>query len=125
MPSGKVKWFDSERGFGFILSDEGNEVFLHASALPKDVPNPKPGLKVEFSVVDSYKGPTARNVTFMSELPSLALNQRMKAEEMVVVVEDLIKLLDVASNGLRRGRYPDNGAKLAQVMRVVADNFDL
>ncbi|QPK94337.1 cold shock domain-containing protein [Actinomyces sp. zg-332] len=124
MPSGKVKWYDGERGFGFITSDEGGEVFLHASALPKDVPNPKPGAKCEYSIVESYKGPSAMNVTFSSDLPSVALNQRMSAENMVVVVEDLIKMLDVASNSLRRGRYPENGKKLAQVMRVVADNFE-
>lgn len=125
MPSGKVKWYDGERGFGFITSDEGGEVFLHASALPKDVPNPKPGLKCEYSIVASYKGPSAMNVTFSSELPSVALNQRMDPENMVVVVEDLIKMLDLASNSLRRGRYPENSKKLAQVMRVVSDNFDV
>ena len=124
MPSGKIKWYDGERGFGFITCDDGSEVFLHASALPREVPNPKPGLRCEYSVVDSFKGPSAMNVTFPTDLQSVALNQRMSAENMVVIVEDLIKMLDLASNGLRRGRYPENGKKLAQIMRVVADNFE-
>lgn len=49
---------------------------------------------------------------FSSELPSVALNQRMSAENMVVVVEDLIKMLDLASNSLHRGRYPEHGKSL-------------
>jgi cold shock protein len=45
---------------------------------------------------------------------------------MVPIVEDLIKLLDGASNSLRRGRYPEkaHASKLAQVLRAVADDFD-
>ena len=35
MPTGKVKFYDQEKGFGFIASDEGDEVFLHASSLPE------------------------------------------------------------------------------------------
>ncbi len=53
MPTGKVKFFDDVKGFGFIASDEGNEVYLHASALPDGMTAVKPGTRIEFSVVDS------------------------------------------------------------------------
>ena len=55
MPTGKVKFFDEEKGFGFIASDEGQEVFLHISALPEGVSEVKPGTRVEFGIVDGKK----------------------------------------------------------------------
>ena len=36
MPTGKVKWFDADKGFGFITAEDGSQVFLHASVLPAD-----------------------------------------------------------------------------------------
>lgn len=124
MPTGKVKFFDAERGFGFIGGDDGVEVFLHASALPADAPAPKPGTRVEYGVADGRKGPQALSVRVMTQAPSVAKSRRRKPESMVPVVEDLIKLLDASSNSLRRGKYPDNAQKIAQVLRVVAEDFD-
>lgn len=124
MPSGKVKWFNPDKGFGFIVSNTGDQVFLHASALPEGVSNVPAGTKVEFSLADGRQGPQAMAVTIVDELPSVAKSKRKSAESMVAIVEDLIKMLDGASTSLRRGKYPDNGHKIAQVMRIVADNFD-
>lgn len=126
MPTGKVKWFDTERGFGFIASDEGDEVFLHASALPAGVTAPKPGAKVDFGVADGRRGPQALSVKFLDPVPSIVKSQRKPVDDMAVIVEDLIKVLDKVGNDLRRGRYPEKatGESYAALLRAVADNLE-
>ena len=126
MPSGKVKWYDTEKGFGFLASDEGEDVFVHASALPSGVNALQPGSKVEFGIVDGKRGKQALSLTVVEEAPSVAKGLRKPAEDMAPVIEDLIKLLDSASNSLRRGRYPDDqkARAIAKVMRAVADELD-
>ena len=121
-----MKWFDVDKGFGFIASDEGEEVFLHASALPSGVTAPRQGAKVEYSVADGKRGPSAMAVTLTEPAPSIAQSQRRPTEEMTVIVEDLIKMLDGVSNSLRKARYPEpvKGKQVAAVMRAVADQLD-
>ncbi len=124
MPTGKVKFFDAERGFGFIGGDDGVEVFLHASALPEGVQAPRPGTRVEYGIAEGRRGPQALSVRILKEAPSAARAQRRKPQDMVSVVEDLIKLLDHSSNSLRRGKYPDNSHQIAKVLQAVAEDFD-
>jgi CspA family cold shock protein len=126
VPTGKVKWFDADKGFGFLANDEGGEVFVHASALPPGTATLKPGARVEFGIAEGKRGLQALSVRVLDPLPSVAKATRKPAEDMVVIVEDLIKLLDGVSNGLRRGRYPDraNARKVAHVLRAVADDLE-
>src|SRR5690606_4025198 len=58
MPTGRVKFYDEDKGFGFIQSDEGQEVFLHASAVP-DGAAIKSGSRLEFGIVDGKRGAQA------------------------------------------------------------------
>jgi CspA family cold shock protein len=126
VPTGKVKWFDSEKGFGFLATDEGDEVFVHASALPAGLDTLKAGSKVEFGIADGKRGPQALSLRLLDAPPSVVKAARKPADDMAIILEDLIKLLDGVSNNLRRGRYPDDnhGRKVAAVLRKVADDLD-
>lgn len=126
MPTGKVKWYDVEKGFGFLSRDDGDDVFVHSSALPAGVPSLKPGTRVEFGIVAGRRGDQALSVTVLDPLPSVSAAARKPADDMAVIVEDLIKLLDGVGNTLRRGRYPDRSVakKTAAVLRAVADDLE-
>jgi len=64
MASGTVKWFNSEKGFGFITQDGGADVFVHFSAIGGDgYKELKENQRVEFDVKSGDKGPQADNVT--------------------------------------------------------------
>ncbi len=127
MPVGKVRFYDAEKGFGFLTKDEGGDVYVRATALPPGVTLLKAGQKVEFGIVEGRKGEQALSLRVLEAPPSLSKAQRKPADEMTVIIEDLIKMLDTVGNGYRRGRYPDakTGEKLASVLRAVADEFEL
>ncbi len=126
MPSGKVRFYDEEKGFGFIASDDGQDVFLHATALPAGTTSVKSGTRVEFGVADGKRGLQALSVRLLDAPPSLAKAKRKPADDMAIIVEDLVKLLDGIGGDLRRGRYPSSaqGSKIAAVLRKVADDLD-
>jgi CspA family cold shock protein len=130
VPTGKVKWYDTEKGFGFLSRDDGGDVFVHSSALPSGLDGLKPGNRVEFGVAEGKRGEQALSVRVLDAPPSLvqaqAQAQRKKPEDLVIIIEDLIKLLDGVSNDLRRDRHPDRptGRKIASVLRAVADDLE-
>jgi CspA family cold shock protein len=64
MNTGKVKWFNAEKGFGFIESTEGQDVFVHFSAIQTEgFKTLEEGQDVTFEIVEGNRGPQASNVT--------------------------------------------------------------
>ncbi|NYI07694.1 cold-shock protein [Allostreptomyces psammosilenae] len=127
MPTGKVKWFSSEKGFGFLSRDDGGDVFVHSSVLPEGVQTLKPGQRVEFGVVAGQRGEQALSLVLLEAPPSVAAAQRRSPDELLPIVQDLTTLLENVARSLQRGRYPDRqaGAKIAGVLRAVADQLDV
>jgi len=128
VPTGKVKWYDSDKGYGFLARDDGGEVFVHSSALPSGTTALRQGQRVEFGVAEGRRGAQALQVKVLEPPPTVtvAKQARKKPDEMVVLVEDLIKLLDDVSNTYRRSKQPDakDAKKIAAVLRGVADDVE-
>ena len=127
MPTGKVRFYDAEKGFGFLTKEGGGDVYVRSGALPEGVTALKAGQKVEFGIVDGRRGEQALSLQVLDAPPSLSKNTRKKPEQMAIIVEDLIKMLDGIGNGYRHNRHPDgrNATKVASVLRAVADELEL
>lgn len=132
MPTGKVKWFDAEKGFGFLTQDGGSDVYVHSDALPAGAAKTlKAGTRVEFGVAQGRRGDQALSVRIIDAPASVARGQaaakRRKPEEMVPIVEDVIKLLDTIREGYAHGRHPDRqfAKKVGPALRKLADEFEL
>ena len=85
---------------------------------------------MEFGIVAGRRGDQALQVRILDPLPSVAATaaerSRKKPDELVPIIEDLIKLLDDVGEGLRRGRHPDRAEsrKVASVLRAVAADLE-
>jgi CspA family cold shock protein len=131
VPSGKVKWFDAEKGFGFLSQEEGPDVYVRSEALPDGTTTLKPGTRVEFGIAQGRRGDQALQVRILDAPVSVARNQRhaqrKSPEDMVSIVEDLIRLLDGVGEAYRHGRHPDarTAAPVAKLLRALADELEL
>ena len=126
MPTGKVKFYDKDKGFGFVSRDDGGDVFVPSSALPAGVEDLKAGTRVEFGVAAGKRGEQALSLSVLDAPPTLATARR-PAEELQGMLEDLIKLLEAkVQPSLRRGKHPDRdtGKRVALVMRAIATELE-
>jgi CspA family cold shock protein len=127
VPTGRVKWYDAEKGFGFLAQDGGEDVYVRKAALPSGLPGLKPGQRVEFGMAEGRRGPQALQVRLIDAPPSVVEATRRPAEDLHSLIEDMIRLLETkVQPDLRRGRYPDRKASklAAEVVRAVARDLD-
>ena len=131
MPTGKVKWFDPEKGFGFLSQEDGPDVYVRSEALPEGVTTLKAGTRVEFGIAQGRRGDQALQVRVLDARASVSRNQsharRKKPEEMAPIVEDLIRLLDGIGGSYRHGRHPEarTAKPAAKLLRALADELEL
>ncbi len=127
MPTGKVKWYDAEKGFGFLSKDEGGDVYVRSDALPAGVTSLKSGTRVEFGIVQGRRGDQALQVRLLEPAQSVSRALRKKPADMVNIIEDLYRLLEGVEHGYRAGRHPDPKAaqRTAKVLRALADELEL
>lgn len=127
VPTGKVNWFNAEKGFGFLSRDDGGDVFVHKDALPAGVDALKAGSRVEFGVAEGRRGEQALSVRLLDPVPSVVTATRRPADELHGMVEDMIKVLEArVQPDLRRGRYPERraGKQIGELLRAVAGELD-
>ncbi|WP_076481691.1 cold-shock protein [Williamsia sterculiae] len=136
MPTGKVKWYDAEKGFGFLSQEGGEDVYVRSSALSGGVESLKPGQKVEFGMAAGRRGPQALSVTVLEPAPSVTKNtreaerksaKRHTPDELHGMIADLITLLEAkVQPDLRNGRYPDRktSQRISEVVRAVSRELD-
>jgi len=127
MPTGKVKWYDNEKGFGFLSKDEGGDVYVRSEALPEGVTSLKAGARVEFGIAQGRKGDQALQVRLLEPAASVSKALRKKPADMVNIVEDLYRLLEGIEAGYRAGRHPDpkTARPTAKLLRALADELEL
>ncbi|MDP2773796.1 MAG: cold-shock protein [Nocardioides sp.] len=131
MPTGKVKWFDAGKGFGFLSQESGPDVYVHTDALPEGTTTLKPGTRVEFGIAQGRRGDQALQVRVLEATASVSRNQqhakRRAPEEMAPIVEDLIRLLDGVGEAYRHGRHPAarTSKPAAKLLRALADELEL
>ncbi len=136
VPTGKVKWYDVDKGFGFLSQEEGEDVYVRSSALPAGVEGLKAGQRVEFGMAAGRRGPQALSLKVLEPAPSVRQNTANRREpverkhtpdELHGMVEDMITLLEATIQPeLRKGKYPDRktAQKISEVVRAVARELD-
>ena len=130
VPTGKVKWYDAEKGFGFLSREDGEDVYVRSSSLPEGVTTLKAGTRVEFGILSGRKGDQAHQVRVLDAPASVAANQRAanrkNPEDMVGIVEDLMRVLEGVEEAYRHGRHPDrkHAAPTAKLLRALADQLE-
>lgn len=126
MPSGKVKWYDADKGFGFVSSPGIEDTYVGAQVLPAGVTELVPGQRVEFDVAEGRRGPQALRLSVLDQGPRRAAH-RYSPEQLLGLVQDTVTLIeDRVQPALEAGRRPDRkeGHQVAEILRTIARELD-
>ena len=122
VPIGKVKWYDADKGFGFVSNPGDEDVFVAKQVLPEGVEELTAGQRF----AAGRRGPQALRVKVL-DTPRRRPVHRHKPEELGSMVQDLMTVLESQIQpGLAAGRYPDRqvGRQVAEILRAVAKELD-
>ena len=142
VPIGKVRWYDKDRGFGFVSNPDGEDVYIGKNVLPKGVEELVTGQRLEYDYADGRPGPQALRIKVLDEGPRGARHLRGGAgggagarrqakkhspSDLNGMISDMISMLEsTVQRDLRAGRYPErkDGHQMAEVLRAVARELD-
>lgn len=125
MPIGKVKWYDADKGFGFVSNPGDEDVYVGHNVLPKCVDELYQGQRIEFDFAAGRRGPQALRVRVLDS-PRRRTPAR-KPEELASMLSDVMTLLETQVQPvLSQGRYPERktGRQVAEILRAIAKDLD-
>ena len=126
MPIGKVKWFDAEKGFGFVSNPGDEDVYVGRNVLPKGVEELVQGQRIEFDFAAGRRGPQALRVKIL-DTPRRNTKPARKPDELASMLSDVMTLLETQVQPvLAQGRYTERktGRQVAEILRAVAKDLD-
>ena len=128
VPIGKVKWYDAERGYGFVSNPGNEDCYISKQVLPDGVEELHQGQRIDFDFAAGRRGPQALRVKIL-DTPRVSKKPQHKYEPETLhgMVSDLVTLLESKVQPLlRSGRYPDRktGHQVAEILRAVAKELD-
>ncbi|GAB3938916.1 cold-shock protein [Corynebacterium tapiri] len=126
MPIGKVKWYDSEKGFGFVSNPGDEDVYVNASVLPDGVEELVQGQRIEFDFAAGRRGPQALRVKVLDS-PQRRHAHKHKPEELSSMLSDVLTVIETQIQpALAAGRYPERkeGRQVAGILRAIAKELD-
>ena len=126
MPIGKVKWYDPDKGFGFVSNPGDEDVYVSRHVLPEGVDELVHGQRIEFDFAAGNRGPQALRVKVL-ETPRRKKGPSRKPAELSSMVSDVMTVLETqVQPTLAQGRYPERktGRQVASILRAIAKELD-
>ncbi|MEX3516743.1 cold shock domain-containing protein [Corynebacterium camporealensis] len=126
MPIGKVRWYDADKGFGFVSNPGSEDVYVGRNVLPEGVDELVQGQRIEFDFAAARRGPQALRVKIL-ETPRRRNTPSREPEELGSMLSDVMTMLEHhVQPSLSKGRYPDRktGRQVASILRAIAKDLD-